>query len=129
VAIRGDAPGNIGIFLDGAERRAFVQDNLHTYWRGVGERLAAGLEASTEEHYGSEVLEWVALGVARMLYTWETGDVASKSGAGTWAARRFAEFAPMLDAAVSLRATPGTSTRAQLLDAAALVEFAVESTR
>jgi hypothetical protein len=34
----------------------------------------------------------------------------------------------MLDAAVALRAAPGTSTRAQLLDAARFVEFAVEIT-
>jgi predicted nucleotidyltransferase len=128
VTIRGDAPATIGVFLDETERRAFVHENLHTYWRGVGERLAAGVETSDEQEFGSEVLEWVALGVARMLYTLETGDVASKSAAGTWAAHRFAEFAPVLDAAVTLRATPGTSTRAQLLDAARFVEYAVAIT-
>ncbi len=84
--------------------------------------------ASEETDYGSEVIEWVALGVARMLYTLDTGDVASKSAAGTWAARRFTQFAPMLDAAVALRAEPGTCTREQLLEAARFVEFAVELT-
>jgi hypothetical protein len=66
--------------------------------------------------------------VARMLYTLETGDVTSKSAAGRWAARRFPAFAPMLDAAVALRAAPGTSSRAQLLQAARFVEHAVEIT-
>ncbi len=40
---------------------------------------------TTSTEYGGDVLEWVALGVARMLYTWETGDVTSKSAAGVWA--------------------------------------------
>jgi hypothetical protein len=128
VTIRGDAPVSIGVFLDEVERRAFVHENLHTYWRGVGERLGAGVEASDEAEFGSEVIEWVALGVARMLYTLDTGDVASKSAAGRWAARRFVEFAPVLDAAVALRAAPGTSTREQLLAAARFVGHAVEIT-
>lgn len=128
VTIRGDAPATIGVFLDDVERRAFVRENLHTYWRGVGERLGVGVEASDEAEFGSEVVEWVALGVARMLYTLDTGDVTSKSAAGTWAARRFTEFALLLEAAVALRAAPGTSPRAQLLEAARFIEFAVEIT-
>ncbi len=128
VAIRGDAPETIGVFVDETERRLFVRENLHTYWRGVGERLEAAVTASDEAEYGSEVLEWVALGVARMLYTLQTGDVASKSAAGSWAAARFVEFAPMLDAAVAQRAEPGVCTRAQLLDAARFVDHAVELT-
>jgi hypothetical protein len=116
------------VFVDDTERRSFVRENLHTYWRGVGERLGAGVEASDETEFGSEVIEWVALGVARMLYTVDTGDVASKSAAGSWAARQFPAFAPMLDAAVALRAAPGSSTRAQLLDAARFVEHAVRIT-
>jgi hypothetical protein len=125
VTIRGDAPATIGVFLDVTERRAFVRENLHTYWRGVGERLGAGIEASDEDEFGSEVLEWVALGVARMLYTWETGDVASKSAAGVWAAGRLPRFADLLGVAIEVRASPGLTTRSQLLDAAGFVEYVV----
>ena len=104
-----------------------MRENLDTYWRGVGERLAAAVEADpTSETADGAVLEWVALGVARMLYTWETGDVASKSTAGTWAAERAPDFADMLHAAVDLRAVPGEATRAQLLDAAAFTEVVVD---
>ena len=127
LALRGDACDRLGVHVDLGERRSWVGENLQTYWRGVGERLAAAIEAdSTSETADGAVLEWVALGVARMLYTWETGDVTSKSAAGTWAARRAPDFADMLRAAVDLRAEPGEATRAQLLDAAAFAEVVVD---
>ena len=85
--------------------------NLDTYWRGVGEALAAGLEVSDEPEFGGEILEWVALGVARMLYTFETGDVTSKSGAGRWAAERIPEHAEVFARAVEVRAHPESVTR------------------
>ena len=71
------------------------------------------------------MLEWVALGAARMLYTWETGDVTSKSAAGEWAAERAPDFADMLRAAVTVRANPSPASRSQLLDAASFVEVIV----
>jgi hypothetical protein len=127
VAVRGDDPSTIGVFVDAADRRSFVRENLGTYWSGVGERLAAAIEAdATSTTADGAVLEWVALGVARMLYTWETGDVTSKSAAGTWAAGRSPDFADMLLAAVGLRAEPGLATRSQLLDAVAFTEVVVD---
>jgi hypothetical protein len=127
-ALRGASPDRLGIPLDLSDRRSWVRENLQVYWRGVGERLRVEIEAdSTIETVGGEVLEWVALGVARMLYTWDTGDVASKSSAGAWAAGRAPDFADMLLAAVNLRAEPGPATRAHLLDAASFTEVVVES--
>jgi len=124
--VRGDDPAAIGVLLDHADRRSFVRENLGTYWRGVGERLGAAVDADrTSTNADSAVLAWVALGVARMLYTWETGDVASKSAAGAWAASRLPDFADMLLAAVALRADPGCATRAQLVDAAEFTEHVV----
>ena len=128
ITMRGERPDRIGVFVDEAERRLFVRENLQTYWRGVGERLRIEVEASDDTEYGSEVLEWVALGVARMLYTWETGDVTSKSAAGRWAAERAPDFAEMLLAAVDLRTEPGRADRAQLLDAATFTEVVVAAT-
>jgi predicted nucleotidyltransferase len=127
IALRGDPPDRIGVHVDSAERRRWVRENLESYWRGVGERLAAALDADqSSDAADGAVLEWVALGVARMLYTWETGDVASKSAAGAWAAGRAPDFADMLLTAVNLRAQPGPATRAHLLDAAAFTDVVVE---
>ncbi len=128
IALRGDPPDRLGVHLDVAERRTWVRENLQTYWRGVGERLAAAIEADPKSDTADgAVLEWVALGVARMLYTWETGGVASKSAAGIWAAERAPDFADMLLAAVAVRADPGPATRAHLLDAAAFTDVVVDS--
>ncbi len=127
IALRGDAADRIGVHIDLGERRNWVRENLQTYWRGVGERLASAIDADpTTETADGAVLEWVALGVARMLYTWETGEVASKSAAGAWAAERAPDFAEMLLAAVSLRAAPGLATRSHLLDAATFTDVVVE---
>ncbi len=121
VALRGIDPAAIGVSTDFAERRAWVAENVRTYWAGVGERLAAGLADSDETTFGGEVLEWVALGVARMLFTFETGDVASKSDAGRWALRRAPDYAPMLGRAVHVRAEPGEVTSDELATAAEFV--------
>ncbi len=118
IAIRGDAPDQIGVSHDIEERRSWVAGNLDTYWRGVGGALAAGLAASDEPEFGGEILEWVALGVARMLYTFETGDVTSKSGAGRWAAQRIPDHAALFTRAVEVRASPGPVARDLLARAA-----------
>ena len=128
IALRGERPDRIGVFLDEVERRLFVRENLQTYWRGVGERLAAAIESDAAiDSADGAVLEWVALGVARMLYTWDTGDVTSKSRAGRWAAERAPDFAEMLHSAVDLRAAPGLATRSQLLDAVAFAEAVIDN--
>jgi hypothetical protein len=103
VPLRGDDPGVLGVSHDVDERRTWVSENLDTYWRGVGGALAAGLEASDEADFGGEIVEWVALGVARMLFTFETGDVTSKSGAGRWAVERIPDYADVFATAVDVR--------------------------
>lgn len=127
ITMRGETSDRIGVAVDIDDRRIYIRENVLTYWRGVGRRLADALAADPESATADgAVLEWVALGIARMLYTWDTGDVTSKSAAGRWAAERVPQFAESLLAAVALRVAPGEATRAHLLDAAALVEFAVQ---
>lgn len=127
ITLRGELAAGLGVYVNLEDRRTWVRENLQTYWAGVGDRLASAIENDTaSETADGAVLEWVALGVARMLYTWETGDVTSKSGAGRWAADRAPDFADMLRAAVDVRAEPGVATRGQLLDAAAFTRAVVE---
>lgn len=129
VTLRGDPPADIGIPLDDHDRRSWVADNVASYWRGVGEELRVAVEAdATMDAADGAVLEWVALGAARMLYTHETGDVTSKSGAGRWAMTLVPEFAEMLTSAVRVREVPGDATRAELIAAADFVEYVVAAT-
>jgi predicted nucleotidyltransferase len=118
VALRGEHPDRLGVYVDVADRRSWVAENLDTYWRGVADALATGVVESDESEWGGEILEWVALGVARMLYTFETGDVTSKSGAGRWAVERIPGHGALFDRAVAVRATRGAVTRGELLECA-----------
>jgi hypothetical protein len=118
VAVRGEHRDRLGVYVDVADRRSWVTENLDTYWRGVAEALASGVADSGESEWGGEILEWVALGVARMLYTFETGDVTSKSRAGRWAAERIPGHEGLFRRAVDVRAERGPVTRDELLECA-----------
>ena len=63
-------------------------------------------------------MEWVALGVARMLRTFETGDVTSKSVAGRWAVERTPDHEAVLRRAVEVQADRGSVTRDVLVECA-----------
>lgn len=126
VTLRGDQPGAIGIPLDDHDRRSWVAGNVDTYWRRIGEQLRAELGADTAtETADGAILEWVALGVARMLYTYESGEVISKSDAGRWARSRAPEYEEMLTSAIRVRQMPGQVTRRDLAQAVAFVEYVV----
>jgi hypothetical protein len=118
VAVRGERRDRLGVYVDVADRRSWVAENLDTYWRGVADALAIGVADSDEAEWGGEILEWVALGVARMLYTFETGDVTSKSGAGRWAAERVPRHEGLFRRAVEVRSVPDSVTRDELLECA-----------
>ncbi len=118
IAVRGERGERLGVYVDLADRRSWVAENLDTYWRGVADSLAAGVADSDEPEWGGEILEWVALGVARMLYTFETGEVASKSGAGRWAAERIPGHQALFEQAVDVRSTRDAVARSELLECA-----------
>ncbi len=120
IAVRGPEPSAIGVVSEPAERREWVRANVDTYWRGVGERLAAALADRPGDHVDGDVLEWTALGIARMLYTFETGDVTSKRAAGRWAAERLPNDAELFELAVAVRSNPQPVAGGIALRAAAL---------
>ncbi len=84
--------------------RAFVRGNVDTYWRSVGEQIVRALADPTRDVSDPVLLQWCALGVARMMFTTVTGTVASKSVAGEWAATELPAHAEVLRVAVDLRA-------------------------
>lgn len=109
VAVRGEPAGQLGVATDVDDRRAFVRGNVATYWRSVGERLATALDDVSRNEFDPGVVEWCALGPARMLYTYRTGDVASKTEAGAWAVTQLPGHADVLHAAVVIRRTTDPS--------------------
>lgn len=103
VAVRGEPAAQLGVVTDVDDRRQFVRRNVATYWRSVGDQLAAALDDPNRSEFDAGVVEWCSLGTARMLLTFRTGEVASKTAAGEWAASELPEHADVLRAAVAIR--------------------------
>lgn len=126
VSLRGPQPLMLQIPLDADERQRFVRDNANSYWAGVLADLRGAIgELAPGATLPSSVPEWCLLGATRMLYTVTTGDVASKSAAGSWAAELLGgDDAAVIDAVVQLRSQPRQEVGAELLagSAAAMAE-------
>jgi len=121
VSLRGPQPNSLQIPLDTEERRRFVRNNANSYWAGVLTDLRGAIgELAPDATLPSSVPQWCLLGATRMLYTVVTGDVASKSAAGSWAAERLgAPWAAVIDEVVELRSEPSQEVGGELLRASA----------
>ena len=110
IAARGPIAGELDVAVDLDEVRSFVRQNTSTYWRGVGEQITGALDADPERtEFPSAMTEWAALGVARMLFTFEHADVVSKRAAGEWAVERVPEHAEVLARALAIRTAADAS--------------------
>jgi hypothetical protein len=69
---------------DAIELRRWVRANLDDYWTSWVRR-ASGWTPLAIYALLPQGVEWSVLGIARMLYTLETGDVTSKTAVATWA--------------------------------------------
>lgn len=83
VPIRGTIT-ELDIENDTAVLRRWVRQNLDTYWADWVRR-ASGLTPLAIYALLPRGMEWSVLGITRMLYTLETGEVISKSDVAEWA--------------------------------------------
>ena len=111
IVFRGPPASALGVVLDARDRRTWVRENVDTYWRGVLGQVesALGVDA-TLDAFDPAVHEWCALGIARMAYTFERGDVTSKTGAGEWLIDRRPVHAAVLREAIAIRQGAGPDT-------------------
>ena len=92
IRVRGPKLSEIPIPVDPVDRVRFVVDNALSYWTSVHAELRGALgELGAQDTLPSSVPVWCLLGACRMLYSAATADVASKSGAGRWAAQTIDE--------------------------------------
>lgn len=85
ITARGPDPSTIGIYDDDNDLREFLVGNLGGYWSEVQRELvgAIGEMTASEATLPANVIEWSVLGVARIHVTLETGEIVSKTEAGT----------------------------------------------
>ncbi len=108
ITIFGKTPGELEIYTDEAELRAFTRDNLATYWRGIGRQLQAGWFLAGRK---DETAAWCVLGVARLHHLLATGELTSKSGAGRYILERLdPRWHPIAREALRAREAPGAPT-------------------
>jgi hypothetical protein len=125
LAARGPSPERLEIALDVESRVRFVVDNLHSYWRVLGEQLAADLASRT---FTTADFEWCVLGPLRLHYTAFTADVTSKRGAGEHGlAVTPARFHGAIRAALTVRSegTDGPAPTAHMEASAMLIDWIV----
>ena len=104
LVVRGPDVDALGLYVDERDRIRWVVDNADTYWRRVRAQLAEVLATDpSRTAFDADVVEWSALGIARMLFTATTGDVTSKTAAGEWTALRMPEHATLLESAIGIR--------------------------
>lgn len=109
VVVRGPRHDRLVVSIDREERVTWVRHHVEEYWLALlAEVRGAVGELGEHGTVDGTVAEWCLLGAARMAYTARTGDVASKSAAGRWAAGRLPAWARVFDLALRCRANPGT---------------------
>jgi hypothetical protein len=104
--IRGPRPGQLGLHVSPGRLSEWTLGNLNGYWKSQAEVGIQTLRAHDPgASLAANVVAWMALGPARLHYTLATGDIASKSAAGDYAASLFPAFGPVVAAALTWRAT------------------------
>lgn len=108
---------------DVRELRAYCERNLVDYWLGrvdelvkVSSRIEDVLASEAARAWVAERVEWLTLGVPRLLASIETGRVMSKTAAGEYAVERFPEARDVLDASLEYRRDPRPELIAGLID-------------
>ncbi|CAN5763107.1 N/A [soil metagenome] len=104
-AVRGERPA--AIWRDEAAVRASILENLDSYWTPWLRRARRLLTPLGIMMLDGWAPSWGLLGVARLAYTLETGDIISKTGAGRWALGRFPRRRRILLEALRLRTGEG----------------------
>jgi hypothetical protein len=106
IAVRGPSADRLGILVSRDRLNEWTLRNLNTYWRSKAEE---GIEVLRAHDAGTtiaaDVVAWLALGPARLHYTLATGDIAAKSAAGEYAISLFPEYRPVVESAMTWRAT------------------------
>ncbi len=103
VPVRGPAVKSLDVASDDDRLRSFVKENTNSYWRSIAHAEEEAAADPDRTEFASAMTAWSVLGVARMLYTARTGNIASKSGAGRWIAQELPQHQELIEHALTVR--------------------------
>nr|BAO20199.1 putative nucleotidyltransferase [Sphaerisporangium sp. SANK 60911] len=103
-AFRGPERGEFAVWTDAKALREFTLANLDGYWRRWHRRHGSPLTPWGLAALGTWVPAWGVLGVSRLRYLLDTGQITSKEGAGVYArAHLDARWHPIIDECLRIR--------------------------
>lgn len=134
VTVRGTPRDELGVFTDRDELARWTLDNLRSYWARWVEQSRDHASRTAMAMLTDWGVAWGVLGVSRLLYTLESGDITSKSGAGRYALDAFGDrWNPIVTEALRCRtrplALPDSLDRAEPRrdEATAFMDYAIET--
>jgi hypothetical protein len=102
LAVRGPAPGSLGLRPEPERLRRWNLANLDAYWQPWAHRAQRGRTVMDLLHPRRWSTAWGALGAPRLHCTIATGEVVSKEAAGEYALATFdAEWHPIVNEALA----------------------------
>jgi hypothetical protein len=82
----------------------FLYQNINSYWKNWINRHSTSLKRKLLLLFFPRLTEWAILGVARQLFTLQTGKIVSKTGAGVYCLQHLPPtFHPILKEAIEIR--------------------------
>jgi hypothetical protein len=107
VPLRGPDPVSLDISIDRQALVDWCRANLRDYWEGWARQGADPTTPTARALTTDWGVAWCVLGVLRLHYSIETGEITSKSAAGRYGLEVMdARWRPLIAQALSLRATP-----------------------
>jgi Nucleotidyltransferase domain len=104
VAIRGPAPAELVPPLDPGFVRAWLLENLQTYWLGIAVLREAAVAGSDDrEPFETGPMLWGTLGPPRLHHTLASGSIVSKTEAGRYVGAAFPAWADLGERCVRAR--------------------------
>lgn len=108
---RGTPIAGLDLYHDPDLLVAWTRENLESYWRTLLAKTDRLLSRGGQWTLKPDFVEWGVLGVTRLHATITTGEIVSKTGAGSYALDTFPEYwHQIVREAMDIRANPGRAS-------------------
>ena len=104
ITLWGTPARNLPVTVELKDVNVFLANNINTYWKSWVDERSSFLQRHLPIILFPRLTEWVVLGVARQLYSLQTGKIASKTEAGCYCLKHLpAKYHPIIQQAIEIR--------------------------